>query len=148
MVSSVEGNVDRGRRRNGWQMVSTLFPDPRQPVLTVGSIFLFLVYIKWLVALHWKHISTFGRNYSQANLSDKFPRREQPWIGPLECKCRIYKQHFSRMGRWWFHSWQFFFWTNSQGSKDIYSLFTCKKFYKIEIVVLSFVFDKYCPIMD
>ena len=28
------------------------------------------------------------------------------------------------------------------------ALFSSKKFYKIDTVALSFVFDKYCPIMD
>jgi hypothetical protein len=28
------------------------------------------------------------------------------------------------------------------------ALFSSKKFYKIDIIVLSFIFDKYCPIID
>ena len=35
-----------------------------------------------------------------------------------------------------------------QGRNCIGALFSSKIFYKIDTVALSFVFDKYCPIMD
>jgi len=36
----------------------------------------------------------------------------------------------------------------NENAKYIKALFSSKKFCKIDTVALSFVFDKYCPIMD